>query len=266
MSEAAVEIPVPRHPAAWNRKALIAASRRLAARFGEHPAVVLDPFAGVGRVHELRRFGWQTVGGELEPAWAAAHPDTIVADALAFPADDGAFDAVVTSPTWGSRMADHHDAKERCTPCGGTGTVTVQCVDLLDRVDLGDAEAVCEKCGGSGVRDHVRNTYRHALGSPLTDGSSAAMNWGNDYRRFHRDWVVEARRLVKPGGLVIVNMSNHIRKGVEIDVIGWWLVALHAEGLLIRAVDSVPAGKLRHGANHELRVDGEVNIVYQIPA
>lgn len=263
--------PVPPHPARWNRAALGAAHKRLSARFGLHPARVLDPFAGVGRIHELQAFGWLTVGGELEPAWAAAHPDTIVADALAFPAKDGAFDAVVTSPTWGSRMADHHDAKERCKPCAGTGRVAA-----LDEYEAGAGAGspgrTCPKCDGTGRRDHERNTYRHKLGAPLSDGSSAGMNWGAEYRRFHRDWIVEAIRLVPRarrvddvlvdrGGLIIVNVANHIRKHTEVDVVGWWLTALHAEGLFIRAVDLVPAAKLRHGSNHEARVEGECNIV-----
>jgi len=45
---------------------------------------VLDPFAGVGKVHELRDLvDWEmhTVGIEIEPEWATIHPDTFIGDA-----------------------------------------------------------------------------------------------------------------------------------------------------------------------------------------
>ena len=255
-----------RHPAPWNRKALSAAIDRLVELLGEPPLTILDPYAGVGRIHELRECGFVTVGGELESEWAAASEFTIVADALHFPAEDGSFDAVVTSPVWSNRMSDHHDAQERCKSCKGTGMIVVHAVDGLSDGDLGIADAECEKCEGTGQRDHFRNTYRHALGRMPSVGSSATMAFGSAYRRHHRDWIVEARRLVKPGGLIIVNVANHIRKGAEVDVVGWWLGCMVGEGLLIRAVDRIPAAKLRVGANRDLRVEGECNIVAQVRA
>jgi hypothetical protein len=266
-AEVVAERVVPRHPAAFNRKALAAADKRLTERFGTAPAKVCDPFCGVGRVHELRARGWVTYGGELESEWAASSPYTIVADALHYPAADGFFDAICTSPAWGNRLADSHDAQERCSACGGEGTIERFAIphEVDNGYELGIAFDPCPKCAGAGRREYVRNTYRHALGRPLTHGSTSGMQFGKRYCWFHADWLVEARRLVKPGGLLIVNVGNHIRAGREIDVVGWWLtVVLHA-GFLVRAVDKVPAGKLRHGANHELRVDGEVNICCEVP-
>ena len=256
-------ITTARHPAAWNRKALTVAADRVVHILGEQPITVLDPFAGVGRVHELRDLGFVTVGGELEPEWVSASEHTIVADALQFPADDNAFDAVITSPCWGSRMADSHDAQERCSVCGGRGCE--EGCGTCEYVNAGpDSHKVCRACGGAGRRDYVRNTYRHALGRPLTPGSAGAMQFGPAYRHFHRDWLVEAMRLVRPEGVIVVNVANHIRAGAEVDVVGWWLGMMYGEGLLIRAVDWVPAAKLRHGANRDLRVDGEVNVVAQV--
>ena len=256
-----------RHPCPWNRKALAAAADRIVQILGERPLRVLDPYAGVGRVHELRERGFETVGGELEPEWAASSDHTIVADALAFPADDGAFDAVLTSVVWGNRMSDSHDARERCQACGGIGTYRGEqcgCGPGVRHVAACSRPArPCEKCDGAGRRDYRRNTYRHALGRAPSVGSSAVMQFGPAYRRHHQAWIVEAARLVPPGGVIVVNAANHIRAGVEVDVVGWWVSALVGNGLLLRAVDWVPAGKLRQGANHDLRVDGEVNIVCQ---
>jgi len=76
---------------------------------------VLDPFAGVGGIHNIRTAlpgQIKSVGVELEPEWACAHPDTIVGDATALPFPDESFDAVMTSPCYGNRMADHHNAKD----------------------------------------------------------------------------------------------------------------------------------------------------------
>jgi tRNA G10 N-methylase Trm11 len=70
---------------------------------------VLDPFAGTGRIHELENW---TVGVEIEPEWATMRDGTIVANALNLPFRDASFDAVVTSPTYGNRLADHHDARD----------------------------------------------------------------------------------------------------------------------------------------------------------
>ena len=52
---------------------------------------------------------------------------------------DVTFDAICTSPTYGNRMADHHEARD-----------------------------------GS-----PRDTYRHVLGRPLTPGNSGALHWGD---------------------------------------------------------------------------------------
>ena len=103
---------------------------------------ILDPFAGIGRVHELRGLlGWEvdTVGVELEKEWADLHLDTHVGNALALEFSDGVVDAIVTSPTYGNRMADNHNAKD-----------------------------------GS-----VRRSYTHDLGRQLTQDNSGAMQWGS---------------------------------------------------------------------------------------
>lgn len=94
------------HPARFSTPVLAEIDRVLAERLSAD-ATLLDPFAGTGRVHTLP---YVTVGVEIESEWAAMHPQTIHGDSTnlrsLFPAYE--FDAIVTSPAYGNRMADNY--------------------------------------------------------------------------------------------------------------------------------------------------------------
>lgn len=183
---------------------------------------VLDPFAGTGRIHELQACGLETVGVEIEPEWASLHPDTIVGNALDLPFDDGEFDAVCTSPTYGNRLADHHDAAD----------------------------------------PELRRSYTHDLGRKLHDANSGDLHWGPEYRAFHEDAWAEAVRVLRPGGRFILNIKDHIRGGAWQDVAGWHVAALCDLGLYVTAIRPVVTSALRQGANGELRVPAELVIAF----
>ena len=70
---------------------------------------VLDPFAGTGKLRQVMN-GSLMVLNELEPEWAIQGPSDTIADTLHLPYADASFDAICTSPTYGNRMADHHNA------------------------------------------------------------------------------------------------------------------------------------------------------------
>lgn len=173
-----------RHPARFTEALLPVLRDALRSTVGSG-ATVLDPFAGTGRIHELHP-EFATFGVELEPEWARLHPRTIVGNALHLPWPDALFDAICTSPTYGNRMADHHEAKD----------------------------------------DSKRMTYRHSLGRKLSDDNSGQLQWGPAYREFHEAAWAEAYRVLKPGGAFIVNISNHVRAGKVIDVTGWHVECL----------------------------------------
>lgn len=183
---------------------------------------VLDPFAGTGRIHQLTRPDLETVGVEIEPEWATQHPNTIVGDALALPFPDASFDAICTSPTYGNRMADHHQARD-----------------------------------GS-----KRHTYRHSLGRPLHPNNSGQLQWGDKYREFHLQAWTEAWRVLKPGGRFVLNVKNHIRKGEEIYVTNWHVGVITALGGRLFAAERVRTPGQRYGANGAARVDHESVIVW----
>jgi hypothetical protein len=184
---------------------------------------VLDPFAGTGRIHELRARGAaDTYGIELEAEWASLHLDTFCGDArdLLDHIEHSSIDAIVTSPAYGNRMADTY------------------------------------------TDDSVRQTYTAALGRPLTDGNAGAMQWGDAYRDLHRDVWRVCEQALKPGGLFILNCKNHIRGG-EIQRVTEWHVQelMFEQGLDLVAWDIVPTRGLPSGENHEQRVGFESVVV-----
>jgi SAM-dependent methyltransferase/transposase len=181
---------------------------------------VLDPFAGTGRIHELPN---HTYGVELEPEWAALHPDTIVGSALDLPFDDCEFDAICTSPTYGNRLADHHQASD----------------------------------------PERRRSYTHDLGRPLTPDNSGVMHWGDTYREFHEQAWAEAVRVLRHGGRFVLNIKDHIRDGVQQPVCAWHVATLTDLGLRFNAELSqgVPTRHLRQGTNTE-RAGQELVLVF----
>lgn len=202
---------VASHPAKFNDSVLEVIAGYLATE-----KWVLDPFAGVGRIHNLYPT-FNTIGIEIEPEWANQHPRTMVGDALNLLFPDASFDAIATSPCYGNRMADHHQATD----------------------------------------DSTRITYRHTLGRPLHPNNAGQFQWGEQYWAFHvRAWR-QVTRVLKPGGRFVLNVSNHIRNGKEIDVATWHIAALCGLGMELIDECKVNTQRMRFGANRDLRTKGE---------
>jgi SAM-dependent methyltransferase len=176
---------------------------------------VLDSFAGTGRVHELPM---ETIGVEIEPEWAAWHPDTIVSDATRLPFAAETFDGVCSSPCYGNRLSDHHDAQD----------------------------------------DSHRITYRHALGRPLHAANAGGMGWvgreGEWYRMLHSMAWREVWRVLGPGGVFVLNVKDHVRRGEVQRVSAWHRRAIEATGFELIAKRRLTLNGMRFGANAEARV------------
>jgi tRNA G10 N-methylase Trm11 len=227
-------------------------------------ARVLDPFAGTGRVHRLP---YDTIGVEIEREWAEWHPRTIRGDATCLPFPDSTFRAIVTSPTYGSRMADHHTAAERCRECKGVGVVVAgpgPDTGVLAPRSV-PCPVPCPKCHGKGRRDHVRHTYRHYLARPLTPGSTAGLQWGAKYRELHVAAWREAYRVLAPYGYFVLNIKDHVRKGVVVPVSDWHLTTLQDLGLVLVEKVAVETPGMKHGANRDARVGHETVAVLRKP-
>ena len=137
---------------------------------------------------------------------------------------DGSFDAIATSPCYGNRMADDHTPSPE---------------DTSDR-----------------------NTYRHALGRPLSYGTSANLQWGPKYRVFHEDAWSEAARVLRVGGRFVLNVKDHIRDGAVVPVAGWHATTLARLGLRLIEIHPVASKGNRQGANGNLRVEHEWVLVF----
>lgn len=159
---------------------------------------ILDPFAGTGKIALIKRYNFNgtVYANEIEPEWIANNEfgcDVItMQDAEFLDYPECYFDAICTSPTYGNRMADHHVAKD-----------------------------------GS-----KRLTYTHCLGRQLNNENTGKMQFGDDYINKHVKIYRHLFTLVKWGGYFILNIKNHIRKGEEIDVVGFHKKALSDVGFM----------------------------------
>lgn len=107
-----------------------------------------------------------------------------------------------------------------------------------------------------------RNTYKHTLGRNLSAGSSASMQWGEAYCTFHYLAWKELRRVLD--GWLILNCSDHIRKGERQYVVDWHQQCLVTLGFGFVAETEVCTQRNRQGQNHDLRVDSESVLLFKI--
>ena len=189
---------------------------------------VLDPFAGTGKIGMLKNYGYngKIYANEIEPEWLSDNEyncDVLTyqdAEFLNYPSNY--FDAICTSPTYGNRMADHHNAKDGST----------------------------------------RNTYTHCLGKQLKDGNTGKMQWGNEYRDKHKRIYAHLSDLLVTNGLFVINVKNHIRKGVEIDVVDFHRNLIESLGFELLYSDYIKTSGLKYGNNSDRRVDGEYILTF----
>lgn len=207
----------PQHPAKYT-DALLSAFVKMLNGCNK----ILDPFGGTGKVFLLNRWypSAEIHAVEIEPEWAKIHPQTTLGNALALPWQDNYFDGVCTSPTYGNRMADHDE-----------GTIALGW--------------------------EYRRTYAAALQKKLHPDNSGAMQWGSAYKEFHAKAWQEATRVLKDGGVFVLNIKNHIRAGIEQPVTEWHIETLLSLGYEMVEHNKINTPSMRFGQNAGLRIEYE---------
>jgi len=162
---------------------------------------------------------------EIEFEWASMC-GAIVTDSQHMPFTNNIFDAICTSPTYGNRMADH----------------------FIDRKEH---------------KNYVRNTYMHYLNRPLHTNNSGRMQWGEKYRNLHINVWNECKRVLKANGIFILNISDHIRNGKQINVSEWHVNILREIGFGLLEIIKVKTPRQRMGKNSKLRVEYEYVFVFK---
>jgi tRNA G10 N-methylase Trm11 len=186
-------------------------------------AYCLDPMAGTGKVAAyIPGYTWICRDIEEWPdlVFPVGHGD---ATAMEFP--DESFEAVVTSPTYGNRMADHHNAKDASR----------------------------------------RISYKFNLGRELHPNNTGDAYFPSPkYNRLHIKAWREVHRVLKVDGIFILNVKNFIKGGEVVDVCSWHKKRVVGMGTM-ELVDArrVPVDGLRFGANREARVDHEMVYVFR---
>lgn len=149
------------------------------------------------------------------------------------------------------------------------GKVDIQEIETSTGTYIGEGYLM-HNCYGNRMADHhnardgsKRNTYKHALGRDLHTENTGAMQWGEAYRDKHRRVWTECRRLLKPGGRFVLNISDHIRGGKVMPVTDWHIRTLEGLGYTVQEHRQVKTPRQRHGANGHLRVDNEWVCVFE---
>lgn len=190
---------------------------------------VYDPFGGTGKIALIKEHGFtgKIYCSEIEPEWTNKYSGVdswFIGDSAKTDfIKNDFFDAICTSPTYGNRMADHFEAKD----------------------------------------SSKRVTYRHGLGRKLTDGNTGKQQWGEPYKNKHIEIYIELLRVLKDQGIFILNISDHIRSGVTIEVSKWHKETLENIGFQLIESISVPTRRMGFGENGHLRVQNENIFIFK---
>lgn len=217
-------LPHPAHPARYNKAFLPVFARMI-----RDKKFIFDPLAGTGeRLLELKeKYLPDTVfiGTEIEKEWADITPSIVInMDVFKYLRFTSLrFDGILTSPVFGNRMSDHHNAKDASK----------------------------------------RNTYTHRLGRPLSENNSGKLHWGKDeYAQFHVYLWKECVRVLKQNGIFILNIKNHYKKGIIQNVTEWHEDILLSSGLKKVEHIKIETPSLKFGQNSELRIPYESIILF----
>lgn len=223
---------LPGHPAVYSEAIL----DFVATIVPDDVGLILDVFAGIGKVADLRLRGVNArfVGIELQPKWAVQGQSRgcqmFVCNALELPFRSNTIPMVFSSPAYGNRMGDHHNAQ-----------------DESDRI-----------------------TYTHKYGEPLhPDNTGRMFFWQPKYKQLHTAVGINIYSVLKPGHWCIWNTKDFYRTIdgaiVYYAVTEWFIQMFRQVGFEFLDRIQVPCRGMRWGANREKRVPYEDVCVFRKP-
>ncbi len=229
------------HPAKFSDSILEA----MADMIPEDVQTIVDPMAGVGKVlhlaSEKRPFNF--ICNELESEWAVQitqraaqnkttagtyRVDVHVGDAATWRDEriGHAGSMVVTSPPYGNRMADAFRSESR--------------------------------------PESMKGRYAGELGRRLTGGSLASLGFGPAYESTAEAVFANIFRQMHKGQHFLLNVSNFIRKGEEVDVAKYYAALFNKYGFVCVGSREVKTPRARgFGANSNARAPFEVLLLWR---
>ena len=217
------------HPAKWSDVLLEVIYRD----YIEDNDIILDVFGGTGKIGKLKEYGCENIfiSQEIEEEWALQGVNSeidfcFIADATSSnhyeKYTELGVNFIITSPAYGNRMADKHEAKD-----------------------------------GS-----KRYTYKHLINRKLHDNNSGGYRFygahkRNKYHIIHEATWLNCYNMLPQGGKFLLNCSNYLVKGVEILVTEWHIDLLKRIGFTLIEEQMVKTPRLRVGQNSDKRVIGE---------
>jgi len=77
---------------------------------------------------------------------------------------------------------------------------------------------------------------------------------------------MEAKRVLQPGGIFVLNIKDHIRNGKRQHVTRWHIEALERIGFCMSRHERIECPGQRFGANGNIRIDYESVILFRLDA
>ena len=198
----------------------------MAQLLSDRPGCVFDPFAGTGDLRRLESLGdWCVHTVEYEPEWAVWDPLTWLGDARILPFESGRFPVIATSPTYGNGLGQ----RRHYSNAAGKGK---------------------------------RYSYPDFLARDMTPGNTGAVRWGSEYRELHELAWCEQVRILAPGGRLLLNFRDSLKKGVLQPISGWHVKTLCSFGLTFIGAAAVGTPGMRMGKGNNPLGSGEVIFVF----